>query len=54
MVLRQRDSVVVAPMVPTVGTEIADLERAPSAEEMASTEGQAPAAVAAVRGVCSA
>ena len=39
MVLRQRDSMVVAPMVPTVAAEIADLE----AEEMASTEGQAPA-----------
>ena len=45
---------VVAPMVPTVGAEIADLECAPSAEEMASTEGQAPAAVAAAHSVCSA
>ena len=50
MVLRQRDSMVVAPMVPTVGVEIADLGCAPSAEETASTEGQAPAAVAAARG----
>ena len=52
MVLRQRDSMVVVPMVPTVGAEIADLECAPSAEEMASTEGQAPAAVVAAHGVC--
>ena len=40
-------------MVRTVGAEIADLECAPSAEEMASTEGQAPAAVAAAHVVCS-
>ena len=55
MVLRQRDSMVVAPMVPTVGVEIADLGCAPSAEETAPSvwtpmEGQAPAAVAAARG----
>ena len=49
--LRQRDSMVVAPMVPTVGAEIAGLECAPSAEEMASTEGQAPAEVAAADGI---
>ena len=52
MVLGQRDSMVVAPMVPTVGVEIADLECAPSAASWvrAPTEGQAPAAVAAARG----
>ena len=51
MVLRQRDSMVVAPMVSTVGVEIADSECAPSAEiasrVWAPTEVQAPAAVAA-------
>ena len=49
MVPRQRDSMVVAPMVPKVGAEVADLECAPSAEEMVSTEGQAPAAVVSAR-----
>ena len=55
MAPRQRDSMVVAPMVPTVGVEIADLGCAPLAEEVASwvwapTEEPAPAAVAAARG----
>ena len=47
MVLRQSDSMVVATMVPMVGAEI-------TVEEMASTEGQAPEAVASAHGVCSA
>ena len=50
MVLRQRDSMVVAPKVPTVGVKIADMGYAPSAEETTSwekapTEGQAAAEV---------
>ena len=38
---------VVAPIVPKVGAEVAE-------GEVASTDGQAPAAVAAAHGVCSA
>ena len=55
MVLRQRDSMVVATMVPTAVVEIAALQCAPAAEETAlwvwaPREGQAPVAVAAARG----